>query len=336
MLTPVADFGPNPGALDMYEYAPAELPAGRPLVVIMHGCTQTAMAMEAQGWETLANQHQFAIVYAQQRSANQQLSCFSWFNDGDITRGQGEAESIIEMVDKEIATHGSDRSRVYVTGFSAGGAMTAVMLATYPDRFRAGTVMSGLPYRCPLTNNLVCPSKTPDEWGELVRAADPGFTGTRPRVQIWQGSSDYTVSPSDATELVKQWTNVWGIDQTATATDTLGPATRTRYTSAVELYLVMGMGHAISIGNDDMGMCPASLGAFYADDKLCAPLHAAEFFGLLGDHDPGGDGAGSGSGSGSAGSDDDVNGGCAATDPAGLGVLGIVVVALARRRRRPM
>ena len=334
MLTPVADFGPNPGALDMYEYAPANLPTGRPLVVVMHGCTQTAMAMEAQGWEALADQHQFAIVYAQQRSANQQLSCFSWFNDGDITRGQGEAESIIEMVDKEIATRGSDRGRVYVTGFSAGGAMTSVMLATYPDRFRAGTVMSGLPYLCPQTPNLVCPTQTAEQWGELVRKADPGFTGPWPRVQIWQGASDYTVSPANATELVKQWTNVWGIDQTATATDTLGPGTRTRYATAVELYLVMGMGHAISIGNDDMGTCPASLGAFYADEKLCAPLHAAEFFGLLGDRDPG-DG-GSGSGAGSDEPDPDVDGGCAVADPAGLGAVGIALLALTRRRRRPM
>jgi poly(3-hydroxybutyrate) depolymerase len=179
----------------------------------------------------------------------------------------------------------------------------------------------------------VCPTQTPEQWGELVRKADPGFAGPWPRVQIWQGASDYTVAPADATELVKQWTNVWGIDQTATATDMIGPATRSRYgAGSVELYLVSGMGHAISIGNDDMGMCPASLGAFYADEKLCAPLRAAEFFGLLGDRDPGGDGSGSGSGSDAPGRD--VDGGCAVADPAGM--VGIVLLGLTRRRRRSM
>src|SRR5512141_1382679 len=108
MLATVADFGTNPGALDMYEYAPADLPAGRPLVVVLHGCTQTAAAMETAGWNALADQLQFAVLYPQQRAANQQLSCFTWYADGDTSRDAGEAASIIEMVDAEIARHGID------------------------------------------------------------------------------------------------------------------------------------------------------------------------------------------------------------------------------------
>src|SRR5450631_3732437 len=83
-LAPVADFGANPGALDMFEYVPAGLPSGRPLVVVMHGCTQTASAMESAGWEALADQFQFAVLYPQQRSANQSLSCFTWYGATDI------------------------------------------------------------------------------------------------------------------------------------------------------------------------------------------------------------------------------------------------------------
>ena len=70
MITPVLDFGSNPGALDMYEPAPADLAAGRPVVVVMHGCTQQASSMEATGWDTLADELQFTVVYPQQRSAN--------------------------------------------------------------------------------------------------------------------------------------------------------------------------------------------------------------------------------------------------------------------------
>ncbi|HEX7703426.1 MAG TPA: PHB depolymerase family esterase, partial [Kofleriaceae bacterium] len=97
-LAVVASFGSNPGALDMYEYVPAGLPSGRPLVVVMHGCTQTASAMESAGWEALADQFQFAVLYPQQRSANQSLSCFTWYGATDIARTGGEAESIIQMV----------------------------------------------------------------------------------------------------------------------------------------------------------------------------------------------------------------------------------------------
>src|SRR5205823_522715 len=126
-LAQVTSFGSNPGALDMYEYVPKNLPAGRPLVVVLHGCTQTANDMLAAGWDALADSAGFAVVYAQQRSANNPIECFNWAGEyGDtanLTRGMGENESIIQMVDTAIAAHGLDRNHVYIAGFSAGAAM---------------------------------------------------------------------------------------------------------------------------------------------------------------------------------------------------------------------
>ncbi|MEO6776445.1 MAG: PHB depolymerase family esterase [Kofleriaceae bacterium] len=352
-LAAVTSFGSNPGALDMYEYVPAGLPSGRPLVVVLHGCTQTASAMEAAGWDALADQFGFAVVYPQQRAANQPLSCFTWYGPADIARTGGEAESIVQMVDTEVATHGSAPDRVYVTGLSAGAAFTAVMLATYPDRFAAGSIMSGLPYACAtdLTSASSCEQmmasaqKTPQQWGDLVRGAF-GFSGTYPRVQIWQGTSDTTVAPANATELVKQWTDVWGTDQTADATATISTATRTQYlagpTVAVELYTVTGMGHAIAIGADPDGACPATSGAYFSDEKICSTTRAAAFFGLT---DMTGPGTGSGSdpsGSGGGGGGDDdgggggggmSGGGCNAGGHAGL-LVGLAGVALLVSRRR--
>ena len=345
-LTPVDDFGDNPGALDMFEYVPADLPAGRPLVVVLHGCTQTAAAMEAAGWNALADKHEFAVLYPQQRSANNGLTCFTWFEAGDITRGAGEAASIVQMIDSAAARHGIDKQRVYVTGISAGGAMVAVMLAAYPDRFRAGSVMAGVPYGCAsdAASGSSCassaPMKSPEQWGELARAAYAGFSGTYPRLQIWHGSQDYTVATGNATELVEQWTSLWETDQTADATDSIGKAMRTQYRAgsqlAVELYVVGGMGHAIAIGADDMGACPATLGAFFSDQQICSTLRAADFFGLLGgDGDPHGDGSdgdGSDSGSGSgSGSGEEDTGGCNATGNAGLAL--VALFALLRLRR---
>jgi len=343
-LTPVTDFGSNPGALDMLEYVPAGMPSGRPLVVVLHGCTQQAASMEPAGWNALADKYQFAVVYAQQRNANQMLSCFTWYDVGDIARGAGEAQSIVQMVDKEVAMHGIDAGRVYVTGISAGGAFTAVMLAAYPDRFRAGSIMAGLPYKCAtdISTASTCSSnpRPPQEWGDLVRGAMPGFTGTYPRVQIWHGSKDFTVPTANAGELVKQWTNVHGIDQTADVEDTISTATRTQYKSGdkvvVELYMVNGMGHAIATGEDAMGACPATSGAFFSDQKICSTLRAAQFFGLLGSGS-GSDGSGSGSdgdGDGDGSGNSGGGGGCAAGGNAGLAALAAVaLIALWRRRR---
>lgn len=333
MLSAVVDFGSNPGALDMYEYAPADLPSVRPLVVVLHGCTQQASAMEAAGWNTLADEQKFTVIYPQQRSANQQLSCFTWYGSGDIDRDSGEAQSIIQMVDHAIAVHHSDPSRVYVTGLSAGGAFTTVMLAAYPDRFAAGSIMAGLPYHCATDVStaqacqqmMASAQKTAAQWGDLVRAAYPGFAGHYPRVQIFQGASDYTVAPANGTELVKQWTNVWGADANAEATDSIGPATRTRYAQGnVELYSIANMGHGIAIGDDGMGTCPAHTGAFFNDVKLCSTLHAAAFFGL-----PAPDG-----GTQPPGDDErmDTDGGCNAGGSPSLWMV-LASFALTRRRR---
>jgi poly(hydroxyalkanoate) depolymerase family esterase len=110
----------------MYEYVPASLASGRPLVVVLHGCTQMAADMERAGWNVLADQHGFAVIYPEQQTANNSVRCFNWAGEyGDpanLVRGQGENASIISMIDNAIATHGSDPARVYIVGFSAGGA----------------------------------------------------------------------------------------------------------------------------------------------------------------------------------------------------------------------
>jgi len=279
----------------MYEYVPAGLPAGRPLVLVLHGCSQTAASMEAAGWNKLADQFKFTVVYPEQNTANNPVRCFNWAGEyGDtanLVRGQGENASVISMIDKAIAAHGSDPAKVYIVGFSAGGAMAAVMLATWPEKFAAGAIMSGLPYRCATTVNgaYSCQSpgvtKTAVQWGDLVRAAST-YAGTRPRIQIWHGSSDSIVVPANEAELVKQWTNVFGTDDTADETQTIGNATRTAYKSGsnvvVEAYKVTGMGHATAVGADVTGTCVSTAGSYFEDKGICATMRAAQFLGLTG------------------------------------------------------
>src|SRR5215831_21270191 len=128
-LRELTGFGANPGNLRMFAYAPEHLPSNAPLVIALHGCTQTADEYDhGTGWSSLADNLGFALVYPQQQSANNPKNCFSWFLQGDIVRGHGEALSIREMVEHAIATFAIDRRKIFVTGLSAGGAMASVML----------------------------------------------------------------------------------------------------------------------------------------------------------------------------------------------------------------
>ncbi|MFJ6550736.1 PHB depolymerase family esterase [Streptomyces luteogriseus] len=298
-LTQVTGFGTNPGNLSMYTYAPDALPAGAPLVVALHGCTQSANDYYAHsGWPKFADAYGFALVLPQTSSANNANSCFNWFQPGDSGRGRGEALSIKQMVDKAVALYGGDTRRVYITGLSAGGAMTANMLAAYPDVFAGGAIGSGLPAHCAssVSTAYTCmyspPDKSPAQWGESVRSAAPAGTHSWPRVAIWQGTADTTVRPANATELRDQWTNVWGIGQTPSRTESLGGGTTLSVyddasgRSAVEVYTVSGMGHGLAVDPGSGAEQCGSAGTYYLD-SICSSYHTARFWGLDGDEDTG-------------------------------------------------
>ena len=180
----MTSFGANPGNLLMYTYAPAGAPSNAPLVLALHGCTETASDYEAAGWDAVADKYGFYVVYPQQQSSNNIETCFNWFGNtsgstADITRGQGEAASIAQMVDYMKSTYSIDPKRVFVTGFSAGAAYAVALLALYPDVFAAGASFSGLPFGCAttLSSAYTCmdsaTNNTPAQWATLAKNALP-------------------------------------------------------------------------------------------------------------------------------------------------------------------
>jgi poly(hydroxyalkanoate) depolymerase family esterase len=293
-LTQVSSFGSNPGNLAMYEYAPAGLASGAPLVVALHGCTQTATDYyNDSGWAQLADRYGFAVVLPQTSSSNNALSCFSWFDSTKDTRGNGEAASVKAMVDYAVGQYHSDSKRVFVTGLSAGAGMTADLLADYPDVFAGGSVDSGLPAQCATSQSAAsgCQQNnqnlTPAQWGDKVRSSDPGWTGPWPRVAIWQGTADYTVYPVNATELRDQWTNVWGVSQTASGSQSLtGGTTESSYDDAngnpaVELYSISGMGHGLAVDPGSGSTQCGQTGAYFLS-YICSSYYTAQFWGITG------------------------------------------------------
>jgi poly(hydroxyalkanoate) depolymerase family esterase len=298
-LTEVTGFGSNPGNLKMYKYVPAGLGNGRPLVVALHGCTQQASAYDDEtGWVKFADRYRFALLLPEQQPANNTSRCFNWFQVGDNTRGSGEALSIKQMIDRMKIDTGHNPARVYVTGLSGGAAMTAVMLATYPEVFAGGGIIAGIPYKCAADSGEALsqcgvslsgqrsPMKnlTPAQWGNLVRNAS-GHGGPYPRVSIWQGAADSTVNPEDQIELVDQWTNVLGIDQTPDTSDTINGQTHRLYRDSngnalVETVLIQGMGHGTPVDPGTGDTTCGKAAPYILDVNICSSFHILKFWGL--------------------------------------------------------
>jgi feruloyl esterase len=295
-LAELAAFGTNPGKLRMYLHVPASLAPQPGLVVVLHGCTQTAAGYDlGAGWSTLAERYGFALLLPEQGRLNNPRLCFNWFRPSDTGRDLGEAASIRQAVARVLIDHPAlDRARVFVTGLSAGGAMTSVMLATYPEVFAAGAIIAGLPFGCAngmqealeaMNNGRSRPAPA---WGDLVRAASR-HRGPWPRVSVWHGDADTVVAPLNAGEIIKQWTDVHGLPETPGEADRLDGHPRRIWRGAdgqiaVEEILVRGMAHGTPLAIAGVDEPHGAAGPFLLDVGIASSFHIARFFGLIGPH----------------------------------------------------
>jgi poly(hydroxyalkanoate) depolymerase family esterase len=304
----IMGFGSNPGRLRMYTYVPTDLPQGAPLVVLLHGCKQRAEYFARDsGFIELADRQKFALLLPEQKGlppylydvyifdwvlawygANNQNACFNWFEPHKTARESGEAQSIREMLDFVIEHHAVNPSRVYVAGFSAGGAMTAALMAAYPERFAGGAIVAGVPFGCANTVNtaLRCMSPgtdlTPEQWARFVRNAAPA-QAKFPPLSIWHGENDTRVSPNNRRELIEQWSAVHGIPASPAHSERSWRLTRQRYgdgtSTQVESVLVAGLGHAFPIRTGGPLPCGRP-GDFVVETSVCAASEILQFWGL--------------------------------------------------------
>lgn len=290
-LSEISDFGSNPGGLRMWAYVPPGLPAGSPLVVVLHGCGQNASAYtNGAGWSDLADRYGFGVLAPEQTSQNNPNGCFNWFQPEDTARGRGEAASIKQMIDTMLAIHGFDDRRVFVTGLSAGGAMASVMLATYPEIFAGGAIIAGVPYGA--ASNLsealramhTPPAWSAREWGDTIRRASL-HDGLWPKVSIWHGDADYTVSPSNAEASIDQWADVLGVSRgPAREESAAGYQHRiwldTHGIPVLEAYLLKGFGHGTPILTGSSPDACGTPGPFFLPAGISSSARIAEFFDL--------------------------------------------------------
>ena len=290
-LVETEGFGTNPGHLRMFSFVPEELRPQPALVVVLHGCGQTAAGYDlGTGWSTLAEHYGFALLMPEQQAANNVHGCFNWFNPEDTKRGHGEAQSIKQMIARMVADHKIDKHRIFVTGLSAGGAMTSVMLATYPETFAAGAIIAGLPYgvatnvREALNGMMQSRSRPPGELGNLVRTASK-HRGPWPRVSIWHGSADRTVNPANADEIIKQWLDVHQLPSDPMSEGMVDGYPHqvwwnTDGETVIESYTITDMAHGTPLGKAENDERYGKEGAFLIEAGISSSYHIANFFGL--------------------------------------------------------
>ena len=218
-----------PSYLQMYVYAPDKVATNPPIVVSGHSCGSTASGQMGNITKVQAAADKLGFILVLPDNPNQ--NCWDVGSSQSLKHdGGGDTQGIAQMVKYALSKYSGDASRVYIFGGSSGGMLTQAMLAVYPDVFRAGSARAGVPAGCwadgyassnQWSNTCAAGSvsKTAQQWGDLVRAMDPGYSGHRPRVQIIQGDADTTISYKNSAESIKEWTNVLNLSTTPTSTD---------------------------------------------------------------------------------------------------------------------
>jgi poly(hydroxyalkanoate) depolymerase family esterase len=290
-LIETTGFGTNPGELRMFSFVPETLQPSAGLVVVLHGCGQNAAGYDfGAGWSTLAKHYGFALLMPEQQASNNANGCFNWFNPEDSRRGRGEACSIRQMIARMVSQYRIDKRRVFVTGLSAGGAMTSVMLATYPEVFAGGAIIAGLPYgvaknvREALNGMFQSAARPARELGDLVRKAS-NHRGPWPKVSVWHGSADRTVNPANADEIIKQWLDVHQLPSSPMSEGRVNGYPHQIWWDAagetvVESYTITDMAHGTPLGIAENDERYGMEGAFLIEAGISSSYQIANFFGL--------------------------------------------------------
>lgn len=245
------------GALDYMLYRPAAAAPGMPLVVMLHGCTQSPEDFaRGTGMNRLADELGFLVAYPRQTQTANQQRCWNWFRPGDQARDRGEPALIAGIVKDVLAAERADPARVYGAGLSAGGAAAAIMADAYPELFAAVGIHSGL--ACGAARTLP-EALTAMKRGAAQRSAARANARFVP-VITFHGDRDGVVDEANAQAIVTAAATATGVPVTIEIED--GTAGGRRYTRTlsrdaagrilIEQWTIAGAGHAWS-GGDPAG-----------------------------------------------------------------------------------
>jgi poly(hydroxyalkanoate) depolymerase family esterase len=267
-------------SLPYFVYTPKGYRVGKavPLVLMLHGCTQTATDFAAgTRMNEVADEQQFIVIYPEQTRNRQSYRCWNWYDPAHHYRGSGEPAllaSIVYAVLKDTAQWTIDQRRIFVAGLSAGATMATILGATYPDLFAALGLHSGLEYQA-ATSQLagmrasLRGGPNPALQGKAAFQAMGSFARSVP-VIVFQGTRDTVVDPINSDQVIQQWiqTDLLASEQPYTinfhspATTTKGQVPGGRHYTIYswndangrelhQYWRIEGMGHAWSGGHNN-------------------------------------------------------------------------------------
>ena len=194
-------------------YVPAgTTDAQPPMIVMLHGCTQSADDFAAgTQMNRLADEHGFLVVYPEQAAHANASKCWNWFNPQDQLRDAGEPSLIAGIVGEVAERHGSDPRCIFVAGLSAGAAMAVVLGETYPALFAGVGVHSGLPYGSAHDIPSALAAMKGGRSGVAGLKGKPGAAGTPGKKALqalplimFHGDRDHTVQHTNGAQIVQQ------------------------------------------------------------------------------------------------------------------------------------
>lgn len=248
--------------------------AARPLMVMLHGCTQDGYDFAAgTRMNAQADARNFLVLYPEQGTAYNGYDCWNWFYDVNQHRGSGEPSLIAGMISWVKNNYRVDKARVGAAGLSAGAAMSSIMACAYPDQIRKVAVFAGLQYRAATTATGAIDAQNngsiydPNERGTACANEMGSLRRTMPSL-VFHGTADGTVNPINGNQTLAQFAQTndiatdgsdnGNVDSAADASVT-GTACRsyTRYnyknsstgTVLLRKYIIDGLGHAWSGGS---------------------------------------------------------------------------------------
>ena len=223
----------------------------RPLIVMLHGCTQSPDDFAAgTRMNQFADAHGFLVAYPAQTPRDNGNKCWNWFRAGDQAHGRGEPSLIAGIAQHVAADYRIDPRRVFVAGLSAGAAMAVILGETYPDVFAAVGAHSGLPFAAA---NDVASAFTAMKSGR-ANATARAHVGGVPTI-VFHGDADHTVAVGNGDEIIREATANTAHSSPHSGVAPGGRAyTRTVFTDAAnriraEYWRLHGAGHAWSGGS---------------------------------------------------------------------------------------
>jgi poly(hydroxyalkanoate) depolymerase family esterase len=269
-----------------------------PLIVMLHGCSQSAAAF-ARGtrMNVLADQYHFAVLYPEQSEQRHAHACWQWYDPSPVNGG-AEAWAVAALVDQMVEEYGFDATRVYVAGLSAGAGLATSLAFHYPDRFAAVASHSGMVFgeaRSVVSGLDAMRRGTQSDPAALASAALDGRDHRGMPALLMHGMDDDVVNPINLVQLEAQFLQLNGLlDE---AGQLRGASVKEQqYETAlkrdyfhggrcvVRAYQVAGLDHAWSGGDDTVpfhsGQGPEASREiwqfFQAQQRLPQPAELAE------------------------------------------------------------